>query len=57
MTLTIEYIDGNTEQLYVDDVYEGKQCLKYSIRFGVNSGMYSVPFSQIKRWKVERRGE
>ena len=54
MTLTIEYISGTTEQLYVDDVYEGKQCLKYSIRFGVNSGEYSVPFGQIKRWKVGR---
>lgn len=54
MILTIEYIDGNTEQLYVDDICEGKQCLKYSIRFGVNGGVYSVPFSQIKRWKVER---
>lgn len=54
MILTIEYIDGNTEQLYVDDVYEGKQCLKYIIRFGQDSGMYSVPFGQIRRWKVER---
>lgn len=54
MILTIEYIDGNTEQLYVDDICEGEQCLKYSIRFGLNSGIYCVPFGQIKRWKVER---
>ena len=54
MTLTIEYIDGNMEYLYVDDVYEGKQCLKYNIRFGQNSGIHSIPFVYIKRWKIER---
>lgn len=54
MILTIEYINGIVEKLCVDDVYEGKQCLKYYIRFGVNSGYYSIPFERIKKWKVER---
>ena len=53
MKLTIEYADNRTEQLFVDDVQEGKQCLKYFIRFGTNSGTYNIPFMQIKRWKVE----
>lgn len=52
--LTIEYINGDTEKLCVDDVYEGKQCLTYYIRFGVNSGTYNVPFERIKKWKVNR---
>ncbi len=54
MLLVIEYVDGDTERLCVDDVFEGKQCLKYSIRYGINSGEYGVPFDRIKRWKVER---
>lgn len=52
--LTIEYTDGNVEELCVDDVYEGKQCLTYYIRFGVNSGTYNIPFERIKKWKVSR---
>lgn len=31
MKLTIEYADNRMEQLFVDDVQEGKQCLKYLI--------------------------
>lgn len=54
MSLVIEYVDGTTENLYVDDVYESKQCLIYYIRFGVNSGRYAIPFTQLKRYKVER---
>lgn len=53
MKLTIEYTDGSVETIIVDDIYEGKQCLKYNIRFGVNSGLYSIPFERIKRWKAE----
>ena len=54
MTLTIEYMDGRTETVYPDDISEGKHCLSYSIRFGVDSGQYFIPYSQIKRWKIER---
>jgi exodeoxyribonuclease VII large subunit len=38
----------------VDDIYYSskEECLKYSIRFGVNSGNYYVPLVQIKRWIV-----
>lgn len=52
--LTIEYLDGTSEELIVDDVYYGsnEECLRYSIRFGVNSGDYYVPLVQIKRWIV-----
>lgn len=52
--LIIEYIDGTSEELNVDDVYYGSkdECLRYSIRFGVNSGDYYVPLVQIKRWVV-----
>ena len=52
--LTIEYIDGTSEELNVDDIYYGSkdECLRYSIRFGVNSGDYYVPLVQIKRWIV-----
>lgn len=53
MFLTIEYVDGSIERLCVDDAYQGKQCLTYYIRFGVNSGTYNIPFSRIKRWKIE----
>ena len=52
--LIIEYVDENVEELIVDDVYYGsnEECLRYSIRFGVNSGDYYVPLVQIKRWIV-----
>lgn len=52
--LIIEYIDGTSEELIVDDVYYGskEECLRYSIRFVVNSGNYYVPLVQIKRWIV-----
>ena len=52
--LTIEYLDGTSEKLIVDDVYYGSkdECLRYSILFGVNSGDYYVPLVQIKRWIV-----
>lgn len=54
MVLTIEYIDGNVEMVYADNVTEGESCLRYYIRFGVDSGTYNIPYSQIKRWKIER---
>ena len=54
MFLTIEYTDGTKEEKCVDDVSEGKQCLRYYIRFGVNAGEYSIPFERIKQWKIER---
>ena len=53
VVLTIEYIDGITETIYADSVVEKESCLYYYIRFGVNSGGYYIPYSQIKRWKIE----
>lgn len=54
MYLTIEYTDGTSEEKYVDDVSEGKRCLRYYIRVGVNGDEYSIPFERIKRYKIER---
>jgi hypothetical protein len=52
--LWIEFIDGSEKEIHVDDVYEGKQCLKYMILYGATSGEYSVPYSQIKTYKITR---
>ena len=52
--LTINYTDGTTDEIAIDDYTEGKQCLKYYIRFGQNEGEYNIPFSRIKSWKVKR---
>lgn len=52
--LTIEFINGDKEQLYVDSCYETENCLVYSIRFGQKSGEYKIPLSNIKRFKVYR---
>jgi hypothetical protein len=54
MILWIEFTDGSEKEIHVDDVYEGKQCLKYMIRYGADSGEYSVPYSQIKTYKITR---
>lgn len=54
MKIVIEYITGDKEELYVDGFREGKDCLKYWIRFGVNSGEYYIPYSSVKRWKIYR---
>lgn len=52
MILWIEFIDGSKKEINCDDVCEGKQCLKYTIRYGADSGEYSVPLCQIKTYKV-----
>lgn len=54
MILTIEYLNGEQEQIYVDDCGESDNCLYYYIRFGVKEGMYHVPLANIKRYKVSR---
>lgn len=54
LKLIIEFIDNTKEEFFVDDVLEGNELLKYYIRFGADSGIYSIPYSQIKRWKVEK---
>lgn len=54
LILCIEFIDESTKVINVDDVCEGKQCLKYTIRYGADSGEYSVPFCQIKTYKIVR---
>lgn len=51
--LTIEYLNGKTEDIYCDSYEEGEQCLTYYIRFGVKSGRYSIPFYNIKRYKIK----
>lgn len=52
--LTIEYIDGKVENIYVDDVSVQDGVLYYYIRFGVKAGRYGVPLVNIKRYKVGR---
>ena len=52
--VTIEYLNGQTEQVYCDDCIEGEQCLMYYIRFGEKEGAYSIPFSNIKKYRVQR---
>ena len=54
MILKIEFTDGSEKEIYVNDVCEGKQCLKYTIRYGATGGEYSVPYSQIKTYKITR---
>jgi len=50
--IIIEYINGDTEEIYCDDYTEGKESLMYYIRFGVNEGEYHIPLSSIKRWSA-----
>lgn len=50
--LIIEYINGDTEEIYCDDYIEGKNSLMYYIRFGVNEGEYHIPLSSIKKWSA-----
>lgn len=52
--LVIEYINGNKEEIYCDDYYEGVASLMYYIRFGVNEGGHYIPYSSIKRWSAHR---
>ena len=54
MILWIEFADGSEKEINVEDVYEGRQCLKYTIRYGTDSGEYSVPYCQIKTYKIVR---
>ena len=54
MIVFIEFVDGSKKEINVDDVCEGKQCLKYVIRYGPNEGEYSIPFCQIKTYKFVR---
>ena len=52
--IMIEYINGDTKEIYCDDYTEGKTSLVYYIRFGADEGEYHIPFSSIKKWTVRR---
>lgn len=41
------------EQSPCDDCREDGASLMYYIRFGQNAGEHHIPYSQIRRWKVE----
>ncbi len=51
--LTIEFTNGTIEEIACDGYGEDGASLMYYIRFGQKAGTYYIPYSQIKRWKVE----
>lgn len=50
MELTIEFLNGEKDQFYVDSCHVTETCLIYKNK----SGEYYIPLSNIKRYRVCR---
>ena len=50
--IKIEYRDGSTETVDVDDYGIKNGCLYTHVRFGANSGTRYIPLDRIMEWKV-----
>ena len=52
--LKIYYRDGHTEEHYCDYYKKENGLLTYYVRFGENSGEYSIPYDLIKEFKISK---